>query len=152
MKISGSLCTVILALLIYSCRQNEVHDNIEIVNSNSKMSKSIDSLYHQVSIISLIANPERFDNRRVCIDGYLHVEFEGNVIYNNESDLKYGIEKNGLSLNIDRRAMNSIDAKGFQNHYVSIKGIFKKENLGHESVNSGGLDSVTVIDSLIKKN
>lgn len=86
------------------------------------------------------------------VGGYLHIEFEGNVLYVSKDDFSYCLEKNAFFLNFDREEMKSLIAKGFQNRDVTVKGTFKESYLGHASVNSGGLKSLIVVNSLIKNS
>ena len=34
-----------------------------------------------ISLIRLIATPEKYDGKRIQVIGYLHIEFEGTAIY-----------------------------------------------------------------------
>ncbi|WP_342648545.1 hypothetical protein [Mucilaginibacter sp. CSA2-8R] len=147
--LSGILVVAIYAMM--SCHhRNHNHQSNNI--TPAQLSVSRDSVYRPVSMVSLIAEPQQFDHRRVYVDGYLHMEFESNVLYFSKDDFNYGMEKNGLSLTINKEVTRNLIGKGFQNRYVTIKGIFKKSYLGHYDVNSGGLDSIMMVDSLIKNN
>jgi hypothetical protein len=53
------------------------------------------------SLIELIANPTKFDGKRVRIIGFLRLEFEGNAIYLSKSDFEHGVTKNGLWVSIE---------------------------------------------------
>ena len=39
----------------------------------------------QVSILQLIVTPERYDTKKVQVEGFLHLEFEGNALYLSEN-------------------------------------------------------------------
>ena len=49
-----------------------------------------------VSIIQLIATPEKFDGKFVSLIGFLCIAFEGDSIYLHREDLEKGIPRNGL--------------------------------------------------------
>jgi hypothetical protein len=53
-----------------------------------------------VSIVQLIANPERYDGKRVQFIGFLRIEFEGTAVYLHREDYEWGIGKNALWINI----------------------------------------------------
>src|SRR4051794_10776104 len=43
----------------------------------------------QVSLVQLLANPERYHNKPVSLEGFLHVEFEECGIYLSRDDANY---------------------------------------------------------------
>jgi hypothetical protein len=99
----------------------------------------------QVSILQLIVTPERYDGKRVQVEGFLHLEFEGNVLYLSESDYIHHLFKNGLWV-----TRNSIINERFQklnSHYVIVIGVFDAGNKGHMSMNSGSLKDITAADA-----
>ena len=49
-----------------------------------------------VSIIRLIGTANDYHDEKVRIKGFLHVEFEGNAIYQHKEDYERGLCKNGL--------------------------------------------------------
>lgn len=57
-----------------------------------------DDTVQDVSLIQLIAQPEKFEGKRVRFIGFLRIEFEGNAIYLHREDFDHGITKNGLWL------------------------------------------------------
>src|SRR5947209_18694060 len=71
----------------------------------------------EVSLIQLIANPQAYDGKTVRIIGFLHLEFEGNVIYLHNEDFRYGIEKNGLWIDVPK-GMSQEQMKAVNDHYV----------------------------------
>ena len=52
-----------------------------------------DSGVEDVSMIQLIANPQVYDNKRVRITGFLHLEFEGDAIYLHREDFSYALKR-----------------------------------------------------------
>ena len=55
-----------------------------------------------VSIIQLLASPERFNNQRVVVKGFAHVEFEGTALYLHKEDFDHGLTNNALRLAVPR--------------------------------------------------
>lgn len=82
-----------------------------------------------VSLVRLIATPERYDGKAVLVVGFLRLEFEGNGLYVHEEDYKRGITKNAVwvvrSAKVNRRA----DALNM--HYVMLGGTFDASHHGH---------------------
>jgi hypothetical protein len=59
-----------------------------------------DDTAQEVSVIQLIAQPEKFDGKRVRFIGFLRLEFEGNAIFLHREDFDRGISRNGLWVNV----------------------------------------------------
>ena len=89
-----------------------------------------------VSMIALIANPDRYDGKLVRIIGFLRIEFEGNAVYLHRSDYEHAISKNGLWTEIDM-ARKDLDKK-----YVLIEGTFEADNHGHMGMFSGAITNI----------
>ena len=53
-------------------------------------------IQENVSLVKLIANPEKYNGKRIQVIGYLHLEFEGNAIYLHEEDFKRRISANSF--------------------------------------------------------
>lgn len=94
-----------------------------------------------VSIISLIANPEKYYDKRVRLKGYFINDFEGTAIYLGREDYDNGLYKNAIFLILD----NS-DYKYFHKEYITIDGIFIKEN-GHMGLFGGILKDIHILSS-----
>ena len=95
--------------------------------------------YCMLSIVDLIANPEMFDGRKVLIQGYVRIEFEGQGVYLHQDDFRYGITRNALWVTAD----GGVDLKGCQDSYALVKGTFRAGIGGHFGMFSGVLDEVT---------
>lgn len=96
---------------------------------------------HHVSIIQLIATPERFHGKRVRVVGYLWLEFEGNGIYLSESDRTHGVYKNGLWVSFAEGVLDSRQA--YSGRYVLLEGTFNAEAHGHLGLWSGTIEQIT---------
>jgi hypothetical protein len=93
-----------------------------------------------ISIINLIANPEKYYGRRVRVFGYMSSEFEGTAIYFSRDDYDHHIYKNAIFLLIGK-------GNGYQYYhkeYVMLEGIFI-EGEGHMGAFSGMLKGVEYI-------
>ncbi|MGB7987584.1 MAG: hypothetical protein WCF54_20650 [Terracidiphilus sp.] len=99
----------------------------------------------EVSMIQLIANPQAYDNKRVRIIGYLHLEFEGDAIYLHREDFDYAIDKNALWVNIPKD-MTKEQMKAVNNFYVICTGTFRAGMHGHMGMNSGEMDNITRLE------
>ena len=98
-----------------------------------------------VSLIQLIANPQVYDGKTVRIIGFLHLEFEGNVIYLHHEDFRYGLTKNGLWIDLPRD-MAQEQRKAVNDQYVICTARFVAKMHGHMGMNSGELANVTRLE------
>jgi hypothetical protein len=94
----------------------------------------------EVSIITLIANPEKFYGKRVTITGYMSSEFEGTAIYLSREDYDNQIYKNSIFLLIGK----GDNYQYYHKEYVTLDGIFIEGN-GHMGLFSGMLKDVSYI-------
>lgn len=99
-----------------------------------------------VSIISLIANPEKYDGKRIQVIGYLHLEFEGDAIYLHEDDFKHSISENSFWVNFSSKLTKKQDPKILNNKYVIMIGTFNAQENGHMGMFGGTLDNIVRLD------
>ena len=95
----------------------------------------------RVSLVQLIANPEKYDGKVVFVVGFVSLEFEGSAIYLHEEDYKHALYRNGLWIDIPndmRRREAGVDRK-----YVMIIGTFNAKELGHKGAWSGSIQKIT---------
>jgi len=97
-----------------------------------------------VSLIQLIANPKAYDQKVVRIVGYLHLEFEGDVLYLHREDFDYGLTENGIWINLPKD-ITPAQVKAINDRYVICTGRFIAGGQGHMDLNSGEMDNLTRI-------
>lgn len=49
-----------------------------------------------VSMIRVIAHPERYDSKTIFLGGYLHIEFESDTLYLDENHFTHGLSKDAV--------------------------------------------------------
>jgi hypothetical protein len=112
--------------------------------SNSKAQSSLGEPT-DVSLINLIAAPERYNGKLVRILGYLNLEFEGNALYLHKEDYDNSLFKNGVWIDLPRK--EAIEkTKEFSKRYVIIEGVFDMNNTGHMALFSGSITKITRLD------
>ncbi len=94
-----------------------------------------------VSLIQLIANPEKYDGKRVRFIGFLRIEFEGNAIYFHREDYDRGLSRNGIWVDIPSD-MKTSEKSASDKHYVICVGVFRAGRHGHMDMFSGELSDV----------
>jgi hypothetical protein len=94
-----------------------------------------------VSIVQLIATPEKYDGKVVLVGGFLRLEFEGDAIYLHEDDYRHGIYANGLWVNLD--AKNAENSDKINLHYAFVEGTFDASRHGHGGLFAGTINNIT---------
>ena len=97
-------------------------------------------------MINLIANPDKYDEKKVQVIGYLHLEFEGNGLYLHKEDYDHAITKNAIWVDLGSKHPEVRDLKQYNDHYVIIGGTYDSHMKGHMSLNSGSIKKVTRLD------
>jgi hypothetical protein len=98
-----------------------------------------------VSLVQLIATPEKYDGKAILVVGFLRLEFEGNVLYLHEEDYKHGITKNSVWVVRNVKINERTDALNM--HYILLTGTFDAEHKGHMGLSNGSLKNITASTS-----
>jgi hypothetical protein len=111
-----------------------------------------------VSLVQLLASPEKHHGQFVRVEGFLHNKFEDSALYLSKPDGDFLIGKNALWVSYSDEvqmqprgdADNSKDRglSYFDRKFVLLEGRFDKDVLGHMGAYSGGLTGVTRIMEL----
>lgn len=98
-----------------------------------------------VSLVELLANPERFHGRVVSVRGYVRLEFEGNAIYLSKESYEAGSRRDALWLTLAAASPLAKPGATFGPRYASVRGRFDAFDRGHFGMYSGALAEVTRI-------
>ncbi len=98
---------------------------------------------NSVSIVQLIATPEKYDHKVVQVRGFLRLEFEGDAIYLHEDDYRHAIHNNGLMVVTNPKIDREADELNL--HYVVLEGTFDADNHGNMGLNSGTITNITFV-------
>ena len=108
----------------------------------------------RVSIMHLIANPERYHDKYVQVIGVWNIEFEENCLYLTCDDWNYLNFKNAIWLNFGNEFFGSEEEKEamlLNGKYVDVTGKFNATDTGHMGVSSGGLMDIRFYRSLSRE-
>jgi len=97
-----------------------------------------------VSLIQLIANPEKYDGKFVRVIGYLRLEFEGNALYLHREDDEAALIKNAIW--VDATPDMEKNREKFDRKYVLLEGRFDAKHHGHMDLFSGELRAISRAD------
>ena len=113
---------------------------------SGESSNSANQRPEDVSIIQLIANPEKYHGKLVQVSGVGNLEFEGDYISLRKDDRKYGASKNALWISFDTDIISYEEAQQYNGKYVIVRGIFDMYDPGHGSLFSGTIKNVSRYD------
>jgi len=99
-----------------------------------------------VSLVKLIANPDKYDGKRIQVIGYLNLEFEGTAIYLHKEDYLKSIYENSIWVNFSDKLTRKINPKNWNKKYVLVIGTFSAKNTGHMGMFGGTLDNIVRLD------
>lgn len=102
-----------------------------------------------VSLVSLIANPEKYDGKPIRAIGAVRLEFEGHSLcLHTEDQVRFNfancfwIKPDLQALGTDARTLSSLSGQ-----YVLLEGIFQKDEHGHRGSYPGAIVSIWRIDA-----
>ncbi len=110
-----------------------------------------DSLVEEVSLIQLIATPERYHDKFVQVIGYMNLEFEGNAIYLHKEDFTQGLTKNSLWVELSESIRKQKDLKNYNEQYVIVIGTFDMNSKGHLGLFSGEIRDIWRLDRWVHR-
>lgn len=99
----------------------------------------------EVSLINLIATPEKYDGKLVRVVGVGNINFESNGLYLSKEDYKKCVTKNAVWLDIDEGKLSTTYANLKQSNgkYILIEGVFDSKKMGHFDRYSGTVENIT---------
>ena len=100
-----------------------------------------------VSLINLIATPEKYQGKLVQVEGVCLIEFEGWALFLSKDDRKHGFTKNALWASyytLPGGDSLQFQAK-FDGRHVLVEGYFDAQSHGHMGLFSGSITNVTRI-------
>ena len=95
----------------------------------------------EISLIRLIANPEKFDGQLIKTIGFLRIEPEGTTLSVSFEDYQHGIAKN--SVWIDLSADMNKNSELLDMNYVLVVGIYRAQQQGHMACCSGTVTEIS---------
>ena len=101
---------------------------------------------NNISIIRLIATPEKYHNEIVQITGFLNIEFEGDAIYLHKEDHDKSLLENSMWVDFSDELKQKVNLEEYNRQYVILKGTFDKNDTGHLGLFGGAIKDITRLD------
>ena len=119
MRLTVSICILVAALLVVPVKAGQP------IN---------------VTLVQLIANPEKFDGESIRVIGFLEIEFEGNVLYLHREDYENALLGDGIWVDVTPEMTKN--SKSLSKNYVLLEGVFSARERGHMGMCSGSLKNI----------
>jgi hypothetical protein len=94
----------------------------------------------RVTLLQLLADPDKFDGKQVAVIGYLHLQFEGDTLWLHKEDFDHAIIGNMLSVVVTKDIEKKRDE--LNDRYVLVVATFDAKDKGHMGLCSGTLKDV----------
>jgi len=101
---------------------------------------------YNVSLVKLIATPEKYDGKTIQVVGFLNLEFEGTAIYFHKEDYENGLNSNGFWVDFSKVIKSEKNLNDYNKSYVIIIGTFDMNAKGHMGLFGGTFKNITRLD------
>lgn len=103
-----------------------------------------------VSLINLIATPDKYDGKVIRVIGVSNIEFEGTAIFLSKEDFLNMVTKNALWMSFNEKAIDQSgkELSKYNGKYVLVEGVFRKNHHGHMGLFSGTIENITRFDPM----
>lgn len=101
-----------------------------------------------VTMVQLIATPERYDGKLIRVHGVGNLEFEGDYIALSKDDWAY-YNNHRISISLSDRAIPYEEAQKYNGKYVLVEGIFEMSQCGFD--NLGRIEKVSRYELTFKE-
>jgi hypothetical protein len=99
-------------------------------------------LIETTSLLQILAQPEKYDQKEVQVIAYLHLEFEGDALYLHREDFLNSILGNSIWIDTD----GPIEPKKLNDKYVIVRGTYDAKARGHMGLFSGTIKNIKQCD------
>lgn len=96
----------------------------------------------EVSIVQLLAAPEKYDGKLVRVIGVGNLDIEVNYISLSKEDYAYGAG-NSIWIELRKKAISYDKAKEYNGKYVIVEGFFDKDDRGHFDMFCGSIKDIS---------
>ena len=93
-----------------------------------------------VTLVQLIADPQKFGGKLIRVIGFLRLEFEGDVLYLHREDYEHAILGNGVWVDATLEIRKQNETLNL--HYFLLEGVFDSMWRGHQGTWSGSLTKI----------
>lgn len=129
--------SVVIVTLFKVCREQKRFEQ----EQKKIYQEEYDGLY-SVSLISIIAAPEKYDGKKVRVRGVFRYEYECIALYLSESDYNNCFEKNSITIVVPEK-ISATEAFALNGKPVILEGTYHKIREGTITLHTGKIDNIT---------
>lgn len=119
----------------------KIYQNKLVESGYSETPNSANQYAKDVTMIQLIATPEKYDGQLVRVIGVSSYDFEKSCITLSKEDLKYNIG-NSIWIELGEKVVSNEEFKLYNGEYVIVEGFFDKDDCGHLGQYCGSIKSI----------
>ena len=121
---------------------------ISSISQNSFAFGNIQVEAQPVSMIQLIAAPQKYHNKLIRVIGVSHIGFESNSIWLNKEHYRNNVIYNSLWIKPNYTILKTTAKKlqKMNGNYVLIEGYFNQNNKGHFGMYIGTIEEISRFD------
>jgi hypothetical protein len=138
------LILTITAITLSSFGQSK--EEVDAANDIERAMREVKVKNLNVSLVSLIATPERYDGEMIQVKGYLHLELNSNAIYIHEDDSKNKITANAFWVNFSEKFEKKKNPLDYNDKYIILIGRFDAGDKGSAALFSGAIKNIIRLD------
>lgn len=97
-----------------------------------------------VSMVPLLASPQKYDGKLIRVIGVLGIQFESNALYLHEEDYEYGITKNSFFVRLTEEQEKKFRA--LNKKYVIVEGMFSANGPEAREMTSGAIFDISRLE------
>jgi hypothetical protein len=94
-----------------------------------------------VSVIQLIASPEKFDGKLISTEGFIHIGFESDMLYLGYEDYQHALLRNAIWF--ERNPEIQRDREILDINYVGLTGVFVAKQISFAPFATGGITKIS---------
>lgn len=139
------VCGSILALFLCTFLGIRYFEKALIESGYRDEENSANEYAINVSMVQLLATPEKYDGKLVRVIGVGNLEFEGDSLSLNKEDYEHGTGSS-IWLELGEKAISYKEAKEYNGKYVIVEGFFDKDDCGHFDMFRGSIKDISRYD------
>ena len=118
------------------------HAQIKKDNIKDSLGNTVPFSDFNISMIRLIANPEKYDGKLIQVQGFFNLSSEGTALYCHQEDFQHNLTENAVLVDLSRNNLGK-DVSKYKKRYVILVGKFE---IGRDGLFVGTIKDITRLD------
>lgn len=134
--------SVIISALLCVLIGIQCYEKVLIESGSQEEIEPVNRYAIKVSMVQLLAAPEKYDGKLIRVIGVGNLEFEGNYLSLSKEDHTYHAG-NSIWIELDEKAVSYDEAQEHNGRYVIVEGVFDKDGRGHLGMFFGTIKNIS---------